>query len=125
MGLVSDESGSKSIFSNNILRLEISSPNEDYLSVIDVPGIFKRTTSRILKKAEEVNPDGIRTLGVLIKPDLVDKGAEKDVIDLVEGRKYQLKLGWYILRNAGQVELRNPVADRHATERGFFAGQSL
>ncbi|KAL8876868.1 MAG: hypothetical protein Q9198_005007 [Flavoplaca austrocitrina] len=116
MGLVSDESGSKSIFSNNILRLEISSPNEDHLSVIDVP--------EILEKAEEVDPDGIRTLGVLTKPDLVDKGAEKDVIDLVEGSKHQLKLGWYILRNAGQVELRNPVADRHATERGFFAGQS-
>ena len=63
-------------------------------------------------------------MGVLTKPDLVDKGAEKDVIDLVEGRKHQLKLGWHILRNAGQAELGNPVADRHATERGFFAGQS-
>jgi len=47
-----------------------------------------------------VDPDGIRTLGVLTKPDLVDKGAEKNVIDLVEGRKHQLKLGWHVLRNA-------------------------
>ena len=162
MDLVPDESGSKSTFSSNVLRLEISGP-KDYLSVIDVPGIFKRTTSgvttktdmemvermvhgymknprsvlltvvsanvdiatqEILEKAEEVDPDGIRTLGVLTKPDLVDKGAEKNVVDLVEGRKHQLKLGWHILRNASQDELNKRVADRDVTERIFFAGQS-
>ena len=163
MGLVPDESGSKSTFSNDILRLEIAGPKEDHLSVIDIPGIFKRTTpgvttksdmemvermvhgymknprsviltvvpanvdiatQEILEKAEEVDPDGIRTLGVLTKPDIIDKGAEKNVIDLVEGRKHQLKLGWHVLRNAGQAELDNPVTDRDATERSFFAGQS-
>jgi len=163
MGLVPDESGSKRTFSNDVLRLEISGPKEDHLSVIDVPGIFKRTTSgvttksdmemvermvhnymknprsvmltvvpanvdiatqEILEKAEEVDPDGMRTLGVLTKPDLVDKGAEKNVMDLVEGRKHQLKLGWHILRNPGQAELDNPVADPHATERSFFAEES-
>ena len=122
MGLVPDESGSKGTFSSDVLRLEISGPREDHLSVIDVPGIFKRTTSgvttksdmemvgrmvhgymknprsvmltvvpanvdiatqEILEKAEELDPDGIRTLGVLTKPDLVDKGAEKNVIVLL------------------------------------------
>ena len=29
---------------------------------------------------------GQRTLGVLTKPDLVDKGAENRVVDLVEGK---------------------------------------
>ena len=163
MGLVPDESGSKSTFSNDVLRLEIAGPKEDHLSVIDVPGIFKRTTpgvttksdmemvermvhgymknprsviltvvpanvdiatQEILEKAEEVDPDGIRTLGVLTKPDIIDKGAEKNVIDLVEGRRHQLKLGWHVLRNAGQAELDNPVTDRDTTERSFFAGQS-
>lgn len=76
------------------------------------------------EKAEEVDPDGIRTLGILTKPDLVDKGAEKDVIDLMEGRKHVLKLDWHILRNAGQAELAHPVADRHTTEKNFFTGKS-
>lgn len=164
MGLMSDEIRSKSVFSGDVLRLEIAGPKEDHLSVIDVPGIFKRITSgvttksdmemverivhgymknsrsvmltvvsanvdivtqEILEKAEEVDPEGIRTLGVLTKPDLVDKGAEKNVIDLVEGRKYQLKLGWYVLRNASQAELNKRVANRDAMEKSFFAGQSL
>ncbi|KAL9129208.1 MAG: hypothetical protein Q9217_002277 [Psora testacea] len=163
MGLVQDESGVKRTFSNDVLRLEISSPNEDHLSVIDVPGIFKRTTSgvttktdmemvadmvrnymknprcvmlavvpanvdiatqEILKKAEEVDPEGTRTLGVLTKPDLVDKGAEKNVIDLVEGKTHQLKLGWHLLRNAGQAELGQPITERQATGRRFFDEKS-
>ena len=163
MGLIPDETKLKSVFSSDILRLEIAGPKEDHLSVIDVPGIFKRTTSgvttksdmemverivygymknprsviltvvsanvdiatqEILEKAEEVDPEGIRTLGVLTKPDLVDKGAEKNVIDLVEGRKHQLRLGWHVLRNASQAELDKRTADRDVTERTFFARQS-
>lgn len=52
MGLVPDESGSKRTFSNDVLRLEISGPKEDYLSVIDIPSIFKRTTSRVTTKSD-------------------------------------------------------------------------
>ena len=159
MGLVPNQSGVKSTFSNDVLRLEISGPTEDHLSVIDVPGIFKRTTSgvttkadmemvesmvhnymknprcvmlavvpanvdiatqEILERAEDVDPEGTRTLGVLTKPDLVDKGAEKNVIDLVEGNTHQLKLGWHVLRNAGQADLQKPIVERQAIGRGFF-----
>ena len=81
-------------------------------------------TQEILEKAEEIDPDGIRTLGVLTELNLVNKGAAKNMMNLVEGRKHQLKLGWHILRNSGQAELENPVADRNATERSFFAVQS-
>jgi hypothetical protein len=40
----------------------------------------------ILEMAEEVDPDGQRALGVVTRPDLVDKGTEKAVVDLIEGR---------------------------------------
>ena len=52
IGFISDESGSKSIFSNNILRLKISSPNKDYLSVINITDIFKQTISRVITKLD-------------------------------------------------------------------------
>ena len=111
MGLSPSESAISSTFFKHMLRLEISGPKEDHFSVIEVPGIFKRTTSgvttkadmelvngivheymsnprsvllvvvpanvdiatqEILEKAEEMDPNGIRTLRVLTKPDLVD-----------------------------------------------------
>ena len=52
MGLVTDDSGLKSTFSNDKLRLEITGPNEDHLTVIDVPGIFKRHISGLTTKAD-------------------------------------------------------------------------
>ena len=59
MGLVSEESGLKSTFSNDVLRLEITGPNEEHLSVIDVPGIFKRTTSGLTTKADMEMVEGM------------------------------------------------------------------
>ena len=41
-----------SIFSNDVLRIEISGKDEEHLSVIDVPGIFKNTTAGLTTKAD-------------------------------------------------------------------------
>lgn len=153
----------KRTFSADVLRLEVSGPNQEHFSIIDVPGIFKRTThgvttkedrsmvdlmvrgymenprsvmltvipcnvdiatQEILERAEEVDPAGIRTLGVLTKPDLADKGTEHGVVDLVEGRRHQLHLGWHLLRNPGQSDLDNPISSRQNIEREFFATES-
>jgi hypothetical protein len=43
---------SESLFSNDILRIEISGRDEQHLSVIDVPGIFKNTTEGLTTKAD-------------------------------------------------------------------------
>lgn len=128
-----DDSGEqKPTFSNDVLRLEIAGPDQEHLSVIDVPGIFKSTTDgvttkkdielvrnmvlgymknprsvmlavipanvdvatqEILEMAKEVDREGDRTIGVLTKPDLADRGAESRVVDLVNGASYRLKLG--------------------------------
>ncbi|KAL9126918.1 MAG: hypothetical protein Q9217_004113 [Psora testacea] len=146
-------------FSDDVLKIEICGPEEQHLSVVDVPGIFRRKTSgvttetdkvmvknmvssymqnprsvilaiipanvdiatqEILEMAEEHDPDGQRTLGVLTKPDLVDPGAELAVIDILNGKSHQLKLGWCVVLNPGQKALDNPSADRHVEEKHFF-----
>ena len=78
--------------------------------------------------AEELDIKGERTLGVLTKPDLVDKGAERQVIDIIEGRSHVLNLGWCIVRNPGQQALANgqsdaAARDRHALEKAFFKSE--
>nr|OQO32491.1 hypothetical protein B0A51_00900 [Rachicladosporium sp. CCFEE 5018] len=47
-----DEAERKPTFSNDVLRLEISGPDQEHLSVIDVPGIFKSTTGGLTTKAD-------------------------------------------------------------------------
>ena len=151
--------GGKGTFSDDVLRLEITGPEQEHFSVVDVPGIFRKTTEGVTTKndrdmvnamvrsymenprsvmltviaanvdiatqeimtmAEEVDEDGHRTLGVLTKPDLVDGGAEMPVIELIEGKRHKLSLGWCLVRNPGQKELNNPTNDRNAVERIFF-----
>jgi acid stress-induced BolA-like protein IbaG/YrbA len=41
-------------FSNDILRLEIAGPDQEHFSVIDVSGIFKRTTQGLTTKKHKV-----------------------------------------------------------------------
>ena len=94
--------------------------NARCIILVVVPANVDIATQEILERAEELDPEGTRILGVLTKPDLVDKGAEKNVLDLIEGRTHQLKLGWHILRNAGQAELHKPVTERQALGKSFF-----
>lgn len=84
-----------------------------------VPANVDIATQEIIEIAREVDPDGDRTLGVLTKPDLVDKGAEHKVIDLVEGRELKMKLGWILVRNLSQQDLQDGNVDRDSAEEDF------
>lgn len=57
----------------------------------------------------------------MTKPDLVDDGAEHQVIDLVMGKRNKLKLGYCIVRNRSQKELDTDSDSRTRKERSFFS----
>ena len=93
--------------------------------LIVVPVNVDIATQKILKIAKEVNPNGHKILEVLTKPNLVDKGAEPAVIELIEGEKYKLSLGWHIVRNPGQLQILNTSTNRHFVKRIFFTRVAL
>ncbi|KAK7916731.1 hypothetical protein WMY93_012492 [Mugilogobius chulae] len=146
--------------SEDLITLEIASPNVPDLTLIDLPGItrvavqgqredigetIKRliwkfikkqetislvvvpcnvdiATTEALKMAQEVDPDGERTLGILTKPDLVDKGTEETVVDIAHNEVIHLKKGFMIVRCRGQKEITENVSLPEAMERekAFF-----
>ncbi|XP_036955983.1 interferon-induced GTP-binding protein Mx isoform X4 [Acanthopagrus latus] len=148
--------------SDDLISLEIASPDVPDLTLIDLPGIarvavkgqpenigeqIKRliqkfitrqetislvvvpsnvdiATTEALKMAQEVDPDGERTLGILTKPDLVDKGTEETVVDIVHNDVIHLKKGYMIVKCRGQKEITERVSLTEATERekAFFEG---
>lgn len=52
MGLDSSDPNCKKTFSDDVLKIEICGPDQEHLSVIDVPGIFKKTTEGLTTKSD-------------------------------------------------------------------------
>ncbi|KAF9009444.1 P-loop containing nucleoside triphosphate hydrolase protein [Cyathus striatus] len=77
-----------------------------------------------LKLAREVDPEGTRTIGVLTKVDLMDKGT--DVVDILAGRIIPLRLGYVPVVNRGQrdIEMNKPISAALEHERDFFENHS-
>ncbi|KAJ6483585.1 Dynamin central region-domain-containing protein [Mycena vitilis] len=73
-----------------------------------------------LKMAREVDPEGLRTIGVLTKVDLMDAGT--DVVGILGGRVIPLRLGYVPVVNRGQrdVETNRAVSYALEKEREFF-----
>ena len=64
--------------------------------------------SQILADAREVDPTTERIIPVITKPDLVDSGAEKGVLELLRGKKTEdFKLGFHIVKSRGQQALND------------------
>ncbi|KAM4582189.1 interferon-induced GTP-binding protein Mx-like [Fundulus diaphanus] len=141
--------------SDDLITLEIASPDVPDLTLIDLPGIarvavkgqpenigdqIKRlidkfirkqetislvvvpsnvdiATTEALKMAQQVDPEGERTLGILTKPDLVDKGTEETVVEIVHNEVIQLKKGYMIVKCRGQKEITEKVSLMEAMER--------
>ncbi|CAL2260597.1 unnamed protein product [Prunus armeniaca] len=86
----------------NCIILSISPANQDL------------ATSDAIRISREVDPTGERTLGVLTKIDLMDKGT--DAVEMLEGKSYRLKFPWVGVVNRSQADI-NKNADMIAARR--------
>ncbi|KAK3362380.1 P-loop containing nucleoside triphosphate hydrolase protein [Lasiosphaeria hispida] len=81
----------------------------------------------ILTKAQQFDPKGARTIGVLTKPDLTESiGLEDKFIELVKNndKRNDFRLGWYVLMNPGPREQGQPwpgAEERRRAELDFFS----
>ncbi|KAI8834979.1 Dynamin central region-domain-containing protein [Chytriomyces cf. hyalinus JEL632] len=77
-----------------------------------------------LKLAREVDVEGVRTIGVLTKIDLMDPGT--DVVDILANRTIPLRLGYVPVVNRGQRDIDNnkKISAALEAERNFFQNHS-
>eukprot|EP00758_Cryptobia_borreli_P011818 Tbor_TRINITY_DN5693_c1_g1::TRINITY_DN5693_c1_g1_i8::g.9265::m.9265/K14754/MX1; interferon-induced GTP-binding protein Mx1 len=106
---------------DDMLDYFLKKPRTCILAVI--PANVDLATSEILERASRVDPDGSRTIGVLTKPDLVDKGAEDEVIKVLRNIKRPLKRGYFMLKNRSQNQVNQNITFEEArkSEMDFFA----
>uniref|UniRef100_A0A8C5UZB7 Interferon-induced GTP-binding protein Mx2 n=1 Tax=Microcebus murinus TaxID=30608 RepID=A0A8C5UZB7_MICMU len=87
------------------------------INLVVVPCNMDIATTEALSMAQEVDPSGDRTIGVLTKPDLVDGDAEKRVLDVVRNLTHPLKKGYMIVKCRGQREVTDKLSLAEATKR--------
>jgi GTP-binding protein EngB required for normal cell division len=152
---------SSKVFSSDILRLELSGPEQAHLTLVDLPGLFqagsrsqsdadsetvkslvlsymKRPRSIILavvsaksdfnnqsitRYSREIDPKGMRTLGLITKPDTLDEGSDSErfYIELAQNKDVVFRLGWHVLRNRDYSTRDSSAQDRDNVESNFFA----
>jgi GTP-binding protein EngB required for normal cell division len=126
-------------FGDDVLRVEISGPDQPHLTIVDLPGLthsvddsqrdskvklvyelvekyMKNARSIILavlsaqydmenqiirKLVKKHDDQGVRTLGIITKPDTLDQGSEQEqkFLQLAKNARTFLRLGWQVLRN--------------------------
>lgn len=93
---------------DNCLILAVTPANQDL------------ATSDALKLAREVDPNGLRTIGVLTKIDLMDQGT--DARDILENRVFPLRRGYIgvICRSQKDIEAKMDITVALHKERKFF-----
>ncbi|KHG21882.1 Dynamin-related protein 12A [Gossypium arboreum] len=103
----------------NMVRSYIEKPNCIILAIS--PANQDLATSDAIKISREVDPAGERTIGVLTKIDLMDKGT--DAVDILEGKSYRLKFPWIGVVNRSQADINKNVdmIAARRREREYFA----
>jgi replication fork clamp-binding protein CrfC len=90
-----------------------------------VPANADMTTSEGLLMAQRLDPKGIRTVGVITKIDIMDRGTNAK--RMIMNQEVQLRLGFVGVKNRAQedIQARLSVKEAQAKEQSFFNAHSV
>ena len=96
------------------------------LAVVSAKNDFSNQIVTQLSRRENIDPRGIRTLGIITKPDTLHPGSESEKAyrDLVRNEDVKFRLGWHVLRNRGYDERTVSAHERDEVEKKLFLTES-
>lgn len=98
----------------------IRQPRTICLAIVNATNDFANQS--IVDMVREADPTGVRSFGVITKPDLMETGpnSQRRWLDLARNKDIQFKMGWHVLRNANHTEMDDSRAEIDAAEESFF-----
>ncbi|RHZ51201.1 hypothetical protein CDV55_100581, partial [Aspergillus turcosus] len=98
-----------------------------------VPASSDVQTQRIIQRARHYDKAGLRTVGIITKPDLINAGTESRVARLAKNLdSTRLNLGFFVVKNPSPAQLEKGIthSERRKLELEFFStgpwkGQSI
>ncbi|CAF2079331.1 unnamed protein product [Rotaria magnacalcarata] len=117
------DSGSVDII-QELIQDYLDRPSTIILAIIQACNDIE--TSAAIKYAKMFDPDGERTIGVLTKLDLVDRGAEQKLLEVFENKRIPLKHGYLLVKCRTQEDIDNNIELSEALrkEEQFFSKSS-
>lgn len=91
-----------------------------------VPASSDVDTQGIMQRARHHDKDGVRTVGIITKPDLINAGTEQRVARLAKNMdRTKLNLGFFLLKNPALAELLRGITPdaRQRAEHDFFSSE--
>jgi hypothetical protein len=114
------------------LRDTITGMTEKYINnprsiILAVLGAHDEPVNQsIFRMARDVDPKGVRTFGIITKPDKPDQGSgsQRNWIKIAqnEGKGFEFKNGWHVLLNRSEDEVKRNTSseERDLKEKLFF-----
>lgn len=96
-------------------------PRSIILAVVSAKSDF--ALQQVTRHARALDPQGIRTLGLITKPDTLDEGSDSEqyYVQLAQNKDVKFRLGWHVLRNRNYAERDVSTAERDRAEADFFS----
>uniref|UniRef100_A0A1I8FX83 Dynamin-type G domain-containing protein n=1 Tax=Macrostomum lignano TaxID=282301 RepID=A0A1I8FX83_9PLAT len=96
---------------------------EETIILTVIPLSADTATMEALQLAKDVDPYGLRTIGVLTFPDLVNKGAEEEKLQIARNITFPLSKGYITVkcRNQEDIKSRKSLREAKVDEMRFFS----
>ena len=91
-----------------------------------IPASSDAETQTILQRARHFDKEGGRTIGIITKPDLINKGTEERVARLVKNLDQpKLHHGYFVVKNPSPEEMKDGISfeQRVKNDREFFLSE--
>ncbi|KAG6012454.1 hypothetical protein E4U54_007525 [Claviceps lovelessii] len=105
----------------NLVLEYVKRPRSIILAVVSAKSDF--ALQEITQMARELDPEGVRTLGLITKPDALDVGSDSEAsyVKLAQNTDVVFRLGWHVLKNRDFKMRDASSAERDEAEARFFA----
>ncbi|EOO00605.1 putative interferon-induced gtp-binding protein mx protein [Phaeoacremonium minimum UCRPA7] len=96
-------------------------PRSIILAVVSAKNEY--VLQEVTSMAKYADPEGLRTMGLITKPDTLDVGSDSEGywVRLAQNTEVELRLGWHVLRNRNFEQRGSTSAQRDDIERRFFS----
>ncbi|KAF4438478.1 hypothetical protein F53441_12779 [Fusarium austroafricanum] len=106
---------------HNMVKRYMARPRSIILAVVSAK--YDYVLQEVMLMATKADPQGLRTMGLITKPDTLDVGSpsESYYVRLAQNLEVGLRLGWHVLKNRNFEERDVTSAQRDDIEKEFLS----